>query len=432
MVYRLEPYPTAARGQRLVKEGRLSTHRSIALSQLPDSSCAEELHAGVSRLRFAPPLEAAFRQHHLTRVRVRTRTWAVVTALFALTFTTLQVRAEGLLHPASLLDLLILPFSLLVAYLPWSRFYLTHYLQIARFATPIASAMTAPFSALAASQGQYEVLVLFALQIVGVFQFTGLLFRAALFTCVAMTIGFAVGAVLWMAPEDVGKFVFTMALATTIGGFAVRDSEKVARTQFLEDRLLRELMERDPLTGLKNRRSFDEHLQRIWMQAQRDARTMAVLMVDADDFKAYNDTYGHQAGDEVLRRIGGVLSSYGRRPLDLVARYGGEEFALIMNDVSPEHAAKVAEQLRSAVAAMGIVHACARATGVVTLSVGVAVGRPVLGRTPDGLLQLADEALYEAKAAGRNRVVVKGQDAYNVLDSGVFHSPRELRAKATG
>ncbi len=386
----------------------------------------------MSRLGFASPLEAAFRQHHLIRVRVRTRTWAVVTAVFALTFTTLQFRAEGLLHPASLLDLFILPFSLLVAYLPWSRFYLTHYLQIARFATPIASALTAPFSALAASQGQYEVLVLFALQIVGVFQFTGLLFRAALFTCVAMVIGFAVGAVMWMAPEEAGKFIFTMALATAIGGVAVRDSEKVARTQFLEDRMLRELMERDPLTGLKNRRSFDEHLQRIWMQAQRDNRTMAVLMVDADDFKKYNDNYGHQAGDEVLRRIGGVLREFGRRPLDLVARYGGEEFALIMNDVSPEHAAKVGEQLRAAVAGLGIVHASARTAGVVTLSVGVAVGKPVLGRTPQGLLQLADEALYEAKAKGRNRVVVRGQDAFNMLDSGVFHSPRTVREKATG
>lgn len=363
---------------------------------------------------------------------MRTRTWAVVTAIFSLAFTTLQVKAEGFLSPGSLLDLSILPFSMLVAYLPWSRFYLTHYLQIARFATPIASALTAPFSALAASQGQYEVLVLFALQIVGVFQFTGLLFRAALFTCVAMVVGFAVGAVMWMSPEEVGKFVFTMSLATAIGGVAVRDSEKVARTQFLEDRLLRELMERDPLTALKNRRSFDEHLQRIWMQAQRDNRTMAVLMVDADDFKKYNDTYGHQAGDEVLRRIGAVLREFGRRPLDLVARYGGEEFALIMNDVTVEHAAKVAEQLRAAVAAMDIAHASGRGPGVVTLSVGVAVGRPVLGRTPEGLLQMADEALYEAKAAGRNRVVVKGQEAYNALDSGVFHSPRDLRGRVRG
>lgn len=417
---------------RFLHTDRLNNRRSIDLSQFPDSSCAEELHAGASRLNFAPPLEAAFRQHHLSRVRVRTRAWGVVTAVFALTFTILQVSAEGPLHPVSLLDLFLLPFSLLVAWLPWSRFYLSHYLQVARFATPVASALTAPFSALAAAMGQYEVLILFALQIVGVFQFTGLLFRVALFTCVSMVLGFAVGTVIWLPPEAAIKYVFTMSLATLIGAVAVRDSEIVARTQFLEDRLLRELLERDPLTGLKNRRSFDEHLQRIWMQAQRDNRTVAVLMVDADDFKTYNDTYGHQAGDEVLRRIGGVLREFGRRPLDLAARYGGEEFALIMNDVTVEHAGKVAEQLRAAVAGLGIAHVAARAAANVTLSVGVAVGKPVLGRTPHGLVQLADEALYEAKAAGRNRIVVRGQDAYNSLDSGVFHAPQPLRQRAMG
>jgi diguanylate cyclase (GGDEF)-like protein len=196
--------------------------------------------------------------------------------------------------------------------------------------------------------------------------------------------------------------------------------------------MLRELMERDPLTGLKNRRSFDEHLQRIWMQAQRDQRSVAVIMVDADDFKAYNDTYGHQAGDDVLRRIGGVLREFGRRPLDLAARYGGEEFALIMNDVTVEHASKVGEQLRAAVAGLNIAHGTARAAGTVTLSVGVAIGKPELDRTPQGLVQLADEALYAAKAAGRNCVVVRGPDAYSSLDSGVFHAPVKSVSRATG
>jgi diguanylate cyclase (GGDEF)-like protein len=410
----------------------VNNRNAIDLSQFPDSACAEELRAGVSRLRFAPPLEAAFRQTHLRRAIVRTRTWGLVTAVFATTFTLLQVLAEGPLHPHSLLDFVILPFSLVVAWLPWSRFYLSHYLQIARFATPIAGALTAPFSAMAAAMGQYEVLILFALQIVGVFQFTALLFRVALLTCVGMVVGFAIGTAIWLPPDAAAKYVFTMALATLIGAVGLRDAEILARQQFLEDKLLGELLERDPLTGLKNRRSFDEHLQRIWMQAQRDNRTVAVLMVDADDFKSYNDTYGHQAGDEVLRRIGGVLREFGRRPLDLAARYGGEEFALIMNDVSVEHASKVAEQLRTAVAGLAIAHAGARAATTVTLSVGVAVGRPVLGRMPNGLVQLADEALYEAKAGGRNRVAVKGQDAYNLVDSGVFNSPASSRERATG
>lgn len=366
------------------------------------------------------------------RVRVRVRTWALVTAVFALTFTALQLQAGGLRHPMSLLDLFILPCTLVVAWLPWSRFYLSHYLQVARIATPLASALTAPFSALAVSQGQFEVLALFALQIVGVFQFTGLLFRVALFTCVSMVLGFAVGTVLWLPPDAAIKYLFAMSLATAIGAVAVRDSEIVARSQFLEDRLLRELLERDPLTGLKNRRSFDEHLQRVWMQAQRDSRTVAVLMMDADDFKLYNDTYGHPAGDEVLRRIGAVMREFGRRPLDLAARYGGEEFALIMSDVTVEHAGKVAEQLRAAVAGMGIAHASSRTGNTVTLSLGVAVGRAAIGRTPHGLVKLADEALYAAKAAGRNCVVVRGQDDYSSRDSGLFAAPRTFRGRATG
>jgi GGDEF domain-containing protein len=369
------------------------------LSQFPDSCWAEELRAGVARLRFAPPVEEAFRQHHLRRARVRTRTWGVVTAFFALVFATQQVRNAGPLALASLLDYVFMALALLVAWLPWSRFYLTHYLPFAKIATPICSALTAPFSALAAAQGHYEVLILFALQIAGIFQFTGLLYRMALFTCVAMVVGFAVGSSMWLPPDQGIKYVVTLGIATLIGAVAFRDTEIIARTQFLEDKLLGELLESDPLTGLKNRRSFDEYLQRIWMQAQRDGRMLAVLMIDADDFKRYNDTYGHQAG------------------------YGGEEFALIMNDVTLDHAAKVAEQLRAAVAGLGIEHSAARSAKTVTLSVGVGIGKPVLGRTPEGLVQLADEALYAAKAAGRNRVVVKGPEAYNNLDSGVFAAP---------
>jgi len=411
----------------------LNNRSSIDLSQFPDSSIADELRTGVSRLRFAPALEAAFRQHHLKRARVRTRTWGVVTAFFALTFTIQQLRTQGLLHPGSLLDFVLLPAALVIAWLPWSRFYLSHYLQVAKIGTPISAALTAPFSALAAAQGQYEVLILFALQIVGIYQFTGLLYRMALITCITMVIGFAIGGALWLPMEDTIKYVFTMSIATTIGAVSIRDTELIARTQYLEDKLLGELLERDPLTGLKNRRSFDEYLQRIWMQAQRDNRMVAILMIDADDFKTYNDTYGHQAGDEALRRIGGVLREFGRRPLDLAARYGGEEFALIMNDVTVEHASKVAEQLRVAVAGLGIAHSAARAATTVTLSVGVAVGKPVLGRMPAGLVQLADEALYAAKAAGRNRVVVKGPDAYNALDSGVFVSPAgRMQDRAAG
>jgi diguanylate cyclase (GGDEF)-like protein len=403
----------------------LNDRSSIEHSALPDSPFAEELRSGGVRLRFAPAVEEAFRQEHLKRARVRTRTWGVVTAFFGALFTVMQLLAHGPLHPISFLDFALVPVWLVVAWLPWSRFYLSHYLPIVSILTPLTCTLTAPLTAQAVSQGQFEVLIMFALQIVAIFQFTGLLYRTALVTVIGMVVGLAVGMVIWALPTDAAiKYVLTMCMTVVIGAVTFRDAELLARRQFLEGKLLNELLERDPLTGLKNRRSFDEHLQRIWLQAQRDARTIAVIMIDVDDFKSYNDTYGHQAGDATLRRIGAVLREFGRRPLDLAARYGGEEFALIMNDVTSEHAGKIAEQVRAAVAALRIEHSAARATRVVTLSVGVAVGKPVLGRTPQGLVGLADEALYEAKAAGRNRIVVRGPDHYNTHDTGIFSATR--------
>jgi diguanylate cyclase (GGDEF)-like protein len=401
------------------------THRSaIDLSQFPDSPWAEELRRGVSRLRFVPPLEAAFRQVHLRRAHIRTKAWGLVTAFFGIAFTLEKIRTEGLLDPVTILHYALLPVSLLAAWLPWSRFYYSHYLPFARFSIPIVSTLAAPFSAQAVAQGHLEVVTMVTLQIVGIFQFTGLMYRMALSTCILVVAGFAVGTVIWSLPPAIAyTYVPIMCLATLLGAVESRGSEIITRTQYLEGKLLGELLERDPLTGLKNRRSFDEHLQRIWLQAQRDGRAVAVLMVDVDDFKRYNDTYGHQAGDEALRRIGGALREFGRRPLDLAARYGGEEFALIMNDVTVDHASKVAEQLRATVAGLGIPHAAARAADTVTLSIGVAVVMPVLGRSVLGLVQLADEALYGAKAAGRNRVVVRGADAYGLLDTGMFAVP---------
>jgi diguanylate cyclase (GGDEF)-like protein len=402
----------------------LNRRSAIDLSQFPDSPYAEELRSGRPRLRFAAALEPGYRRRHLERVHWRARTWGVVSAFFAVAFTLVQLGKLGLSHPISLLHYGIVPLALAVAWLPWSRFYQTHYLAIAGVVAPVVSLLTAPFSAQAAVEGRYEVLVLLPLQIVGLFEFAGLLFRMAFVAACAIVVGFVVGAAIWgLPPLDTFKYALALSLATLLGGLASRGTEALARTEFLEGELLGELVERDPLTGLKNRRSFDEHLQRTWLQAQRDGRKVAVLMIDVDEFKLYNDLYGHVAGDEALRRVGGALREFGRRPLDLAARYGGEEFALILHDVTIEHAREVAEKLRAAVAALAIPHRGASAATTVTLSVGVAMAEPTLGRTARGAVQLADEALYEAKAAGRNRVVIKGVDAHRSLDTGVFVLP---------
>lgn len=167
---------------------------------------------------------------------------------------------------------------------------------------------------------------------------------------------------------------------------------------------LRQLSHVDGLTELANRRHFDEELARAWRRAQRQNGSIALVMIDIDHFKCYNDEYGHLAGDECLRRIADVLRTATRRPFDLVARYGGEEFAVLLPDTGGAGADVVAEQMRAAVESSHIPH-CRSWPGCMTISCGVAAAARVSDLEPAGLIAMADRRLYEAKHAGRNRVV---------------------------
>jgi diguanylate cyclase (GGDEF)-like protein len=163
----------------------------------------------------------------------------------------------------------------------------------------------------------------------------------------------------------------------------------------------------DGLTGLANRIAFDGALQSEWGRAAREERSLAVLLIDVDHFKAYNDRYGHPAGDECLARVGRIVRREARRPGDFVARYGGEEFIVLLPDTDLNGATAVAEQVRAAFVQERIPHAASTAAPFVTVSVGVAatVPRPSLG--PGPLVENADSALYAAKHAGRNRVIAR-------------------------
>jgi diguanylate cyclase (GGDEF)-like protein len=159
----------------------------------------------------------------------------------------------------------------------------------------------------------------------------------------------------------------------------------------------------DPLTGVANRRNFDDALVLEWRRAARSRTPLSLIMIDIDAFKAYNDVYGHQAGDDCLRRVAESLQSHLHRAGDIVTRYGGEEFAVL---VDGDRAGDLAELLRASVEKMTIEHRASPASNVVTISVGVATTIPDRDRDPAALLKAADEALYAAKAAGRNRVSV--------------------------
>lgn len=182
---------------------------------------------------------------------------------------------------------------------------------------------------------------------------------------------------------------------------------------------LRLLSTIDGLTGVANRRAFDTALDLEWRRACRSGEPLALLLLDVDYFKRFNDGYGHQAGDDCLRAVAATLAAWARRPGELAARYGGEEFALLLPACDRQQAADLAEAIRQAVAELDIPHATSEAAPHVTVSVGVATMATVCGAAPcppgtpchlvpADLIKAADSGLYEAKRTGRNRVVPIG------------------------
>ncbi|BCS98953.1 hypothetical protein DSLASN_45850 [Desulfoluna limicola] len=171
---------------------------------------------------------------------------------------------------------------------------------------------------------------------------------------------------------------------------------------------LKNLSRLDGLTGVNNRRAFDEMLDREWRRAMRTGGTVGLLMIDIDFFKSFNDTYGHQAGDECLRRVAEALRTGARRGGDMVSRYGGEEFAVLLPCESEASLTATAEVLRQKVADLGISHGTPE-WGHLSISLGGALMVPQPEEEADILVAQADGALYAAKGGGRNRVVVRGE-----------------------
>jgi diguanylate cyclase (GGDEF)-like protein len=171
------------------------------------------------------------------------------------------------------------------------------------------------------------------------------------------------------------------------------------------NRRLEELARLDGLTGLTNRRAFDETLQNELRRSVRTKSPLSLFLVDVDRFKAFNDAYGHPAGDDCLKSIAGLLRKTLRRPADTAARYGGEEFVAILPDTSLEGAFELAETLRGAVAGLNLEHIGSE-KGIVTVSIGISTydGDGGLASSAADLVKTADDALYEAKASGRDRV----------------------------
>ncbi|WP_318651988.1 sensor domain-containing diguanylate cyclase [Pseudomonas sp. PDM16] len=378
------------------------------LADVRPNPYADQLSRGYRRLRFVPGLELEYREYML-RDSFELKRVALIFALLAwLAFVGVDVwMIEGPL----LLIMLSIRLGVAALLLTCGRLALTR--RPTQMAVPLSIACigamglgAAAIIALGHRQDPffpYEGLLLVC---IAAYFLVGLrLVEAAVISFVVLL---AYGLFEWLgglAPERLFNNLLFLLAGNLIGAVGCYLLELKSREHFLVSSLLRVQADQDGLTGLSNRRSFHRELNRIWRQAQRDELSLALLLCDVDHFKAYNDRYGHQAGDRALQRVSETLQQAARRPLDMAARLGGEEFAVLLYDITPSEARQRAEALRRSLEACAIEHAGSSTASVLTISIGVCCLQPPADATVDGLFEHADRALYEAKAFGRNQVV---------------------------
>ena len=405
----------------------LEAHQLIA----DESAAARQLRAGFKWLRFEYDLEREFRreqaQSRLPQIRSNLYVGALLVVAFGLlNLLVLERHAQGSMLVAVFgLLLPVILAALVIAHLPNAR---RLYPRVAPLLAPVIGIIVAAIE-LRASQGGVQLLfATVLLTSIFIYYLLGLLFYEALRANAIVWCAYLAFGVVGNLPQSVLIYnSLVLLLANVVGATVGYGLEKVVRTAFLDARRLSEMAARDGLTGIYNRRRFDEHLDTVWQQAQRDGVTLALLLVDIDCFKRFNDHNGHQAGDECLRAVATALARAARRPLDFVARYGGEEFAVILYDPSREYLQETSTRIHTNVATLAIAHGESLVARQVTVSVGIAYVAPTLARSAQGFVQLADEALYQAKGDGRNRSVFS-ESAYELLETGSFRGPERIAA----
>lgn len=391
------------------------------------------------RLSFPEPLESQFREWYASRVRWRTRSTLclavgnVLLVLLALgPFFGIRQELFGAEHDrwlAALGAVLLATSVISVAIVSAARLYKRFYDVSAQLLVPAQAICYAAMDVLMNGRG-YSLSAWMPLVAIAPYFLFGMLHvqaaRASLLSVVAYVLAGEIAGIgaaqRWL---DIG----IVAFASLLGAAVHYSLQRAVRHGYLATQALNESAHRDSVTGIHNRRMFDDHMARVWQQAGRESVPIGLILIDLDHFKAFNDNHGHQAGDACLVKVASLLPQVARRPLDLAARFGGEEFIVLLYDAKREQVEEVCIQLHAALAHAAIPHA-ASATGAVTFSIGAACVQPRLGRHPEGLIQLADEALYAAKERGRNRTVIMDRE-YETLTTGAFRV-RHAEQKKTG
>lgn len=398
------------------------TGSTTYLPQFPGSRYAAELGRQERAMRFPPELEREYHAFYLAERRSHVRSFNVIMFAIVVLALAVSVLPAGTDIAQHARITAIACAYLVLIWASYSRYFDRVYLGTASGASVFIALVAAIEIASQVSAGAGELFAVLAAFSIGLYFLAGILYHAAVLANFVMVAAFA-ASLAWLNVPAYKVAYLTAFLAGTasITGIAFRHQGTRFRRSFLERGLIAEMAARDGLTGLKNRRAFDEHLTRVWQQALHDRRPIVVMLSDVDKFKEYNDHHGHQAGDDALKKIAAAIDGFAKRPLDLAARYGGEELAVILFDVPRDLATRIAEQIRAAVENLAI-----RRDGhdsAVTISIGVAIVRPTLERSPQGALQLADEALYAAKQNGRNCVVMFERE-HEALSTGAFKVPK--------
>jgi diguanylate cyclase (GGDEF)-like protein len=362
---------------------------------------------GWLRLRFPGELESEFLLSYRVGARRRVRMSVLVALSTVLGFAVIDHWVLVGPHPQSSDAVrfgLQLPLVLIILVLTSERFYGRWYQPAIQVAAPLFGFGTV----LMATQATPEQLPLVAARLLlATFYFytmLGLTFRAAFRSNLLVMAAYAVAALAGAVGRNVAIYqLFVLFCANLIGGAGCFALEHANRIAFLERRRLSEVAMHDGLTGLLNRTALEDQVRRLWQHAARDSLPVSVVLIDIDHFKAYNDRYGHQAGDQCLREVAAAVKRAARRrPLDLVARYGGEEIIAVLFGADRAHAESVAQSVLATVTELRIAHIASPTRPHVTVSVGVATLEPGAQYSHDLAVQLADRALYAAKEKGRD------------------------------
>ncbi|SEK97990.1 diguanylate cyclase (GGDEF) domain-containing protein [Atopomonas hussainii] len=376
-----------------------------------DSPYLRQHKDGFRLLRFYADMERAFDRYHTDVYLIRIR-WALLVAVFLMGMFALLdalTMPSEVRNPVVLLRLgLIVPMLLLTWWSTYHERLVKHLQLIGGFCALAAGLGVVAIVGTARAHDfplPYEGLILV---IVFFYFLAGLRFVAASVCGWLTFLAYLSMELLMGMPAETLIFnCFFLATANVIGSVGCYFLEYASRENFLAQGLLQDLAEKDGLTGLLNRRAFNEYTERSWRQASREQVPVAVMMIDVDFFKRYNDHFGHSAGDEALKKVAGVLAEHAKRPLDVVARYGGEEFIGLWFNVSEMAIREIAEDLRRGVEQLHMAHPQSDAAQVVTISIGIAYLTPRPHIPNEEAQRLADVALYLAKENGRNQAVLK-------------------------